>query len=140
MRNEQQQPGRPGSGSQVPEQVQQDPEQLQGDPLADDLQRDPEPGAGAAAAGSSAGEISSQGGRDPLRSVKEGYNRLRGCIDAEHCEYMDCIYFENPEQLRKVVSFLEAATNQAEREQLQPGQREQKPGAGDQERGRIENE
>ena len=126
MQNRQQQPGQrdplPGSGSQVPGDLQQDPS-------ADDLQQDPEPGAGdqqrpqvpeLAAAGSSAGD-QQPGQQDPLQQVKQGFDRLRGCIDAEHCEYMDCIYFENPEQLREVVSFLEAAINRAEREQLQGG-------------------
>ena len=56
---------------------------------------------------------------EQLQAVKEGYNRLRGCVDAEHCEYVDCMYFENPEQLRTVISFLDTAINQAEREQLQ---------------------
>ena len=127
MQNRQQQPGQPGDLQQDPEQLQRDPlpeisSQGGRDPSADDLHQDP----GAAAARTAGDpeqvpEISSQGGRDPLQSVKEGYNRLRGCIDAEHCEYMDCIYFENPEQLREIVSFLETAINRAEREQLQGG-------------------
>ena len=54
--------------------------------------------------------------RDPLQTVREGYNRLRGCIDAEHCEYMNCMYFENPEQLREVIIFLGDAIKKAERE------------------------
>ena len=121
MQNRQQQPGQPGDLQQDPEQLQRDPlpeisSQGGRDPSADDLHQDPEPGA--AAAGSSAGD-QEQGQRDPLQKVKEGFDRLRGCIDAEHCEYMDCIYFENPEQLREVVCFLETAINRAEREQLQ---------------------
>jgi len=120
MQNRQQQPGQPEICSGIREPGAGDPEQLQRDPSADDLHQD----SGAAAARTAGDpeqvpEISSQGGRDPLQSVKEGYNRLRGCIDAEHCEYMDCIYFENPEQLREVVCFLETAINRAEREQLQ---------------------
>ena len=54
--------------------------------------------------------------RDPLQTVREGYNRLRGCIDAEHCEYMNCMYFENPKQLREVIIFLGDAIKKAERE------------------------
>ncbi len=132
MQNRQQQPGQPGDLQQDPEQLQRDPlpeisSQGGRDPSADDLHQEPEPGAGdlqrpqvpeLAAAGSSAGD-QEQGQRDPLQKVKEGFDRLRGCIDAEHCEYMDCIYFENPEQLREVVCFLETAINRAEREQLQ---------------------
>ena len=77
--------------------------------------------------------------RDPLQTVREGYNRLRGCIDAEHCEYMNCMYFENPEQLREVIIFLGDAIKKAERER-QPdpsadGVRpDPEPGTGDQQR------
>ena len=61
--------------------------------------------------------------REPeqLQTVKEGYNRLCGCVNAEHCEYMNCIYFENPEQLREVIDFLGKAIKKAEAEAAATG-------------------
>ena len=54
-----------------------------------------------------------------LEKVKAGYMRLQGCIEAEHCEYIDCIYFANPDELAETLDFLNEAINEATWEQLQ---------------------
>ncbi len=51
-----------------------------------------------------------------LQKIREGYNRLRQCTLADHCEQAECEYYTRPDDLAEVLDFLQEALRQAEQE------------------------
>ena len=48
------------------------------------------------------------------QKIRAGYNRLRQCTLADHCEQDDCEYYTRPDDLAEVLDCLQEAIRQAE--------------------------